>query len=463
MKRYKPMLAREAKEPFMSPEWIFEPKWDGIRAIAYVGEELSLRSRNDKELIDRFPELDELKELAEDVVLDGEIIVMREGSVDFQAVLRRMQQSDEREIARQSARAPASYVVFDILEKDGETLTDLPLTERKRILKESLQEGGRVTHSPYVENTGENYYKAAVQTGLEGLVAKKKGGRYIQGKSESWLKIKDLKTCDCVIVGYTIGRGMRDTTFGALLLGLYDEDELIYVGKVGIGFSDLDLYNLSGLFKGIEVEEETIPNVDVLEVVTWLKPVLVCNVGYQTVTEEGGLRIPRFLDMRAKKDPRECQIDQIRPPELGVYREMRDFSVTPEPEGGTIKNIGKRFVVQEHHASRLHYDLRLERGGVLKSWAVPKGVPEKPGIRRLAVHVEDHPLEYGDFEGTIPAGEYGAGTVTIWDSGLYEPLIWQEDKIEFILQGERLGGRYVLVRLKKAKENEWLLLKAKDE
>jgi bifunctional non-homologous end joining protein LigD len=149
---------------------------------------------------------------------------------------------------------------------------------------------------------------------------------------------------------------------------------------------------------------------------------------------------------------------------LEEYRKKRDFTATSEPEGsgGKKKPVGKIFVVQEHHASHLHYDLRLERDGVLVSFAVPKGIPEKAGEKHLAVHVEDHPLEYADFEGTIPEGEYGAGQVKIWDRGLYEPLYWKDDKIEIVMKGERLAGRYVLVRFRRAGKDEWLLFRAKD-
>ena len=129
---------------------------------------------------------------------------------------------------------------------------------------------------------------------------------------------------------------------------------------------------------------------------------------------------------------------------------------------GEEKQAGKVFVIQEHHARRLHYDLRLEKKGVLKSWAVPKGVPEETSEKRLAVETEDHPLDYASFEGAIPKGQYGAGTVKIWDKGLYEAKVWDEKMIEFILKGEKLKGRYVLVRLKKAGEKSWLLLKGKE-
>ena len=117
-----------------------------------------------------------------------------------------------------------------------------------------------------------------------------------------------------------------------------------------------------------------------------------------------------------------------------------------------------RFVVQEHHASHLHWDFRLEMDGVLKSWAVPKGMPEQPGVRRLAIQTEDHPLDYIDFEGEIAEGLYGAGTVTIWDRGTYDLEERDPKKLVFVLFGERLKGGYVLVH---TREDQWLLFKRK--
>lgn len=147
---------------------------------------------------------------------------------------------------------------------------------------------------------------------------------------------------------------------------------------------------------------------------------------------------------------------------LVEYRAKRDFSVTREPEGGGAGGGSSRYVIQEHHARRLHYDLRLERDGVLKSWAVPKGVPEKLGEKRLAIEVEDHPLEYASFEGSIPEGEYGAGTVSIWDKGSYEAIAWGPETIEIVIEGEKVNGRYVLTRFKKAGDKGWLLFRARD-
>ncbi len=122
-----------------------------------------------------------------------------------------------------------------------------------------------------------------------------------------------------------------------------------------------------------------------------------------------------------------------------------------------------RFVVQKHRARTLHYDFRLERDGVFKSWAVPKGIPETIGTRRLAVQVPDHPLEYGSFEGTIPAGEYGAETVEIWDEGTYELLEWSADTIGFILHGQRFDGPYTLIRFDGKGPRDWLLFRRRDE
>ena len=118
-----------------------------------------------------------------------------------------------------------------------------------------------------------------------------------------------------------------------------------------------------------------------------------------------------------------------------------------------------RFVIQRHRARSLHYDFRLEKGAVYKSWAIPKGIPARPGIRRLAIQVEDHSLEYGDFEGTIPEGEYGAGTVEIWDTGTYQAHEWTADKIVLTLAGDRVEGNYCLVRYPSKGERTWLLFK----
>jgi DNA ligase D-like protein (predicted ligase)/DNA ligase D-like protein (predicted 3'-phosphoesterase) len=459
---YRAMLAQAIRAPFNSKDWIFEIKWDGIRAISYVDDELSITSRNGTELKHNFPELHELKDLTRNAVVDGEIVVMKEQKADFQAVVERSRATSPRDIEYLSHKSPATYILFDILEKEGKTLTDLPLAERKRILKDSVRDGEHIILSIFEEEEGESYYEAAIKRGIEGVVAKRKDSRYEPGtRSGSWLKIKRLTSCDCVIFGYTRGQGNRKKTFGALILGLHDAGNPTFVGKVGTGFSEEALELLTQTFSTLKAKEPTLGEVDVPEQVTWLKPILVCEIVYQSVTKDSRLRMPRFHRLRSDKTPRECTFDQIRPPSLQEYASKRDFSASPEPVGAVKKEEGATFVVQEHHARRLHYDLRLERQGVLKSWAVPKGIPANPGEKRLAVEVEDHPLEYGKFEGTIPAGQYGAGTVKIWDRGSYEPVFWKDDEIEVVLNGEVLSGRYILVRFKRAGPKQWLLIKGK--
>ena len=145
---------------------------------------------------------------------------------------------------------------------------------------------------------------------------------------------------------------------------------------------------------------------------------------------------------------------------LEKYWEKRDFEKTEEPKGEEKMTGGNIYVIQKHQATHLHYDLRLELNGVLKSWAVPKTPPRKSGVKRLAVQVEDHPVEYAGFEGTIPEGQYGAGTVEIWDKGKYVLKARDEDKLVFEIKGRRLRGDYVLVRCKGNKN--WLFFKKRE-
>jgi bifunctional non-homologous end joining protein LigD len=163
---------------------------------------------------------------------------------------------------------------------------------------------------------------------------------------------------------------------------------------------------------------------------------------------------------------------------LAEYKRKRDFAKTAEPEGKAVAKRSRRalrFVIQKHAASRLHFDFRLELDGVMKSWAVPKGPSYDPSVKRLAMEVEDHPIEYNTFEGTIPKGEYGGGTVMLWDRGTYEPEGgggedalregYERGDLKFILHGKRLEGAWVLVRMRRGEEGraQWLLIKHRDE
>jgi DNA ligase D-like protein (predicted 3'-phosphoesterase) len=350
-------------------------------------------------------------------------------------------------------------IVFDILEKQGKSLIDLPLMERKLILKKSVMEGIHVLQSPSIEGKGIDYFQAANKLGLEGVIAKRKYSKYQPGiRSNDWLKIKQVKICNCVIFGYTPGEGSRSKTFGSLILGLYDESEPVYVGKVGTGFSDSSLIGISNILKMEQVEEAWFNEEDIPKGTIWVQPKYVAVIGYQEYTKDGRLRAPRFQRL-SNKIPTLSRLSPLKQHKFEEYIAKRDFSKTSEPIGEESISQGNSFVVQEHHARRTHWDFRLERKGVLVSWAVPKGIPTELGQRRLAIQTEDHPLEYRNFEGIIPKGQYGAGTVEIWDKGFYVPVKWQKEKIEIFLAGELLNGRYELIKMKE--EKQWLLFKKK--
>ncbi len=252
---YKPMLAKSISKPFSSKDWIFETKWDGFRAIAYVKNDLfTVQSRNGNEFKRNFPEISEITQLAKNVVVDGEIVVMKNGKVDFHGLQERGHLISGKDIEKLQRSSPATYIVFDILEKDGKPLVDLPLMERKPILKESVKEGSHIIINDYIEEKGEQFYQAVLKHDLEGMVAKRKDSTYEQGlRTGSWLKIKNLKTCDCVIFGYSKGEGARESTFGALIVGLYDlEGKPIYVAHVGTGFTQQLLSSLMVDFKELK-------------------------------------------------------------------------------------------------------------------------------------------------------------------------------------------------------------------
>jgi DNA ligase D-like protein (predicted ligase)/DNA ligase D-like protein (predicted 3'-phosphoesterase) len=461
---YRPMLARMARAPFSSGDWVYEVKWDGTRAIAYADETLSLLSRTGREMAGQFPELGEILDLAPGCVLDGEIVLLKDGRNDIQALMARVQETDQGRIREDSLALPVTYVAFDILEREGNPLIHLSLEERWRILEAYVKEGSFLVRSLAVQGVGECYFVEAVKRGFEGIMAKHLGSPYEPGvRSGSWLKVKAVRTCDCVVFGYTRGEGARAGTFGALVLGLCDQGKGVYIGRLGTGFNQADLEGMTATLTGLKADEPTLTGADKGEI-TWVHPRMVVEVAYQSVTRDGRLRMPRLIRIRTDKKPEDCTPDQLGAEEnLLPYQARRDFTMTPEPRGKkAVESRGNSFVVHEHQARHLHYDLRMERGGVLKSWAVPKGIPEAEGEKHLAVETEDHPLEYLTFEGTIPEGEYGAGTEAIWDTGTYETLVWDEGKVEVIFHGNRLLGRYALVRFRRPGKKDWLIFRAGD-
>ncbi len=313
---YKPMLALAAQKAFTDKDWIFEIKWDGFRAIAYVEKQFRLRSRNGKELKGNFPELAQLTQLGANIVVDGEIVVMQDGKPDFQALLERGQSVSAGEIQRQAMRAPAIYIVFDILEKEGIPITQLPLTERKKILAQSLKEGTNVVISDYIEGQGEAYFQLTLEKGLEGIVAKKKDSLYQPGRrSQDWLKVKATQSGDFIITGYTAGEGNRSEFLGALLLGYLDNNNtLIYAGHVGTGFNEQTLSDIKQRLDRLRTDRSPFKEIpDTNGKATWVRPELVAEVKYSQWTRDGRLRAPVFIRLREDKPVTEVRRDNIIP------------------------------------------------------------------------------------------------------------------------------------------------------
>lgn len=313
MNLVKPMLAASG-QPFNSEGWIFEPKIDGTRCIAEVFQNAKGVRLNNRRLFDitsRYPELAlSLAQGASGCVLDGEITVFRNGKPSFAALAERDHQIDRLRIDYLSRALPASYVVFDILYAKERSVMDLPLRERKRILREELQESEIVTIADFFPEKGEDYFQAALKMGIEGIVAKRLDSVYEPGmRSQDWIKIKKSLKLDLVIGGYIPGKGGRAPYFGGLLLGAYSHGLLQYVGRVGSGFTDRELAEIVSAFS--PQDSSPFANAPGTPEVRWVKPQQVVQISALEVTKDGHLRAPVFLRTRDDKEPQECTMDQL--------------------------------------------------------------------------------------------------------------------------------------------------------
>ena len=310
MKPIKPMLAVSGK-PFSAKGWIFEPKIDGTRCIAHVRNgTVLLQNRRLVDITYRYPEIVGSLAKGSDCVLDGEIAVLTNGRPDFSALAVREHQSRKMKIDYLSEAQRASYIVFDLLCAGGEDVMDKPLIERKKILKEELREDDIVSVIDFFPEKGEAYFKAAVRLGLEGIMGKKESSAYQQGiRSSDWMKIKRSLTVDMVVGGYIPGKGNRDAFFGGLLVGAYDQGKLVYVGRVGSGFSEKELDAVTKSFQPVSISpfSKSPPTSRVI----WLKPEIVVEVTAMEVTHDGHLRAPVFIRIRDDKEPRDCLLEQI--------------------------------------------------------------------------------------------------------------------------------------------------------
>lgn len=307
----KPMLAVSGKI-FSSKDWIFEPKIDGTRCIAHISNgTVELQNRRLRAIGSRFPEITKaLGQVGKNCVLDGEMTVFSKGVPSFALLAVRDQQANSIRIDYLSKAMPASYIVFDILYRDQENLMKLPLLERKSILKQELQEHDYITIIGYMQEDGEAYLKAALEKGIEGVMAKRAASSYQPGiRSRDWVKIKKQLSLDLVVGGYIPGKGSRKQFFGGLLIGAYDSGKLIYTGRVGSGFSEKELDEIYREFE--PSNESPFLHSPSLIGVKWLKPKLVVEVVALEISKRRHLRAPVFLRRRTDEMPEECTVDQL--------------------------------------------------------------------------------------------------------------------------------------------------------
>jgi len=307
--RVEPMKALLADNAFSSNDWLYEVKWDGVRAVAYLNNgRLSLLSRNLKEQNFRYPELSDLADfvLGEKIVLDGEIVAFDErGLPSFEKLQSRMNLQQESEIKRKSGELPVVYFVFDVLFWQGRDLQTTPLWRRKQVLNSILIPHRYVVPSDFIETEGIAFFEAAKQQGLEGVIAKKKDSYYEQKRSGSWLKIKAVRQQEVVIAGFTEPRETRPY-FGALLLGVYEDGRLVYVGHAGTGFGHQTLKDVYDRMTGLEISESPFERAPLTnERAHWTEPKLVAEVKFSEWTKAGKMRQPVFLGLRNDINPRE--------------------------------------------------------------------------------------------------------------------------------------------------------------
>jgi DNA ligase D-like protein (predicted ligase) len=308
------MLA-EKSEPFDSKDFYFEPKWDGMRCIAYIrNNTLELQNRNLVNITKSYPELGEITSniAAKGAVVDGEIVVLEKGLPSFDALQNRFGVIDPIQIRALSSKMPTTYVAFDLLYLNGKDVIDLPLSIRKEKLAGIVREGPHFLLSQYVPEKGKAYFSKALELGFEGAMAKKRSSPYKIGiRTRDWLKLKTIQTMDCIIVGYTEGTGSRSTTFGALVLAAYDKKKkLTHLGNVGTGFSDNTQRTIMKLLKPLETITKILPGeVKAPSKITWVKPQLVAEVGYMKMTRDHKLRFPRFEKLRLDGNPSDCTLN----------------------------------------------------------------------------------------------------------------------------------------------------------
>jgi bifunctional non-homologous end joining protein LigD len=316
-----PMLASSVAKAFDDPDWLFEIKWDGYRAVAFIEDgRVRLVSRNQNDLTAQFSELGSLPQFvnAQRAILDGEIVALdEEGRPSFSLMQQRTGfHPGKRRLARREG-VPVIYYAFDLLYLDGLDLRRVALEQRKQLLQDRIKVGGVIQFSDHYAEKGLALFEAAKQRGLEGILAKKRSSIYQEKRSNDWLKIKITQRQECVIGGYTDPEGSREY-FGALVLGLYDEQgRLIHVGQVGTGFDQKTLKEMFAQLQGLKTKQNPFyGEIGGLRKIQLVRPELVAEIKFAEWTHEsteGGmkLRAPVFMGLRADKPAEDCRLEEV--------------------------------------------------------------------------------------------------------------------------------------------------------
>ena len=336
-----PMLATLVEEPFDDPQWIYEVKWDGYRAVAFVRKgEATLVSRNQNDLTGEFPEiaaaLGELQ--VEDAVLDGEVVALDdEGRPSFSLMQQRTGMTSPGKRGPKNRALPIVYYAFDLLYLEGYNLMAVELERRKELLKQIIPAGkGFVRYSDHYPEHGKQLYAVAQDKGLEGIVAKLRTSVYVQKRSREWLKIKITRRQECVIAGYTDPKGSREN-FGSIVLGLYDSGgKFRHVGNAGSGFTGSTHAALWKQLKELQTEKNPFgEKIESTRRPHWVKPELVAEIKFSEWTHEGErggfkMRAPIYQGLRFDKKARECVFEFPKSTEAEVRKAERDGKLTAD-------------------------------------------------------------------------------------------------------------------------------------
>jgi bifunctional non-homologous end joining protein LigD len=358
--KVEPMLATLSDRPFSDPNWLFEIKWDGVRAIARIENgDLRLRSRNGKDITEHYPELASFPEVlaAHQAILDGEVVALdARGHSDFERLQERMHVRAPGE--HLVAEVPVVYFAFDLLYCDGYDLRKASLLERKQLLSRLMHASGRFRYSDHQFEKGKELFQLAEKNGLEGIIAKRADSPYVSERSPYWVKLKITQTLDAVVGGWTEPRTAA-LSFGSLLLGLYQGKKLRFIGHVGSGFDAKKQKELNGRFKELAASACPFDAVPVAnEKPAWVSPELVARVKFSGWTDEHALRHPVFVALRADARPTDCQWERetapasagpvvVRAPEvvgrvLNSKAQIEDELFKGRSETVTIELDGKR-------------------------------------------------------------------------------------------------------------------------